>query len=567
MRAGFVCLTLALSALPVLAGERAKNPAEAVVFIRLIGSVHAQIEELGQTRTVDRDRLELGTGSGFLVSSDGYVVTNHHVVEPNDIVISEALRKATITLKPTRIEVCLSREMVEARGAPTQCLDASIVASDAAVDVAVLSVGGSNLPYVAMGDSDVVTSGQSTQALGYPFGRLLLLEDNTAKQPQTVPELSTIAGTISAIRSSSDAERRLLQIDGNLNPGASGGPLVDKEGFVVGVIRARLTEAPTIGFAIPINQAKAFFESHGLDHLMPARSLRLGAMSNLDAKGLALRLPDGFGDSSPLRQHVEAAAGIGDLALRVDRILSPLSLKQIEQQLVGTQSFERLSQTSSTDSRMFSRASAVSALIGQETAIAIDAGTESRMLYAIVDLGREKLVARFVGSAEQVAFNESVLRASLVSLDGRRLIAGGDASPPTNWSIAMATDGQRLVPFPAGWVLEPSAPTSCRGLAAFDTQGAAALPQDFTLVLRVGVWNASTAGPDQAAAACSSRRGSLGSSSYVLRADWMGVSYTIEGVFVRVGTQRMLQMEVLSTDAKASFAHALFAEWVKHSNP
>jgi hypothetical protein len=47
----------------------------------------------------------------------------------------------------------------------------------------------------------------------------------------------------------------------------------------------------------------------------------------------------------------------------------------------------------------------------------------------------------------------------------------------------------------------------------------------------------------------------------------MGVSYTIEGVFVRVGPQRMLQMEVLSTDAKASFARALFAEWVKRSSP
>ena len=567
MRAVLVCLTLALSALPVLAGERAKNPGEAVVFIRLIGNVHAQIEELGQTRTVDRDRLELGTGSGFLVSSDGYVLTNHHVVEPSDIVLTEALRKATITLKPTRIEVCLSREMVEARGAPTPCLDASIVASDAAVDLAVLSVGGANLPYVAMGDSDVVTSGQSTQALGYPFGRLLLLEDNTSKQPQTVPELSTIAGTISAIRSSPDAERRFLQIDGNLNPGNSGGPLVDKEGFVVGVIRARLTEAPSIGFAIPINQAKAFFELHGLDHLMPSRSLRLGALSNLDAKGLALRLPDGFGDSSPLRQHVEAAAGIGDLALRVDRILSPLSLKQIEQQLIGTASFERLSQASSTESRMLSRASAVPALIGQETATATDAGTEARMIYAIVDLGREKLVGRFVGSAEQVAFNESVLRASLISLEGRPLIAGGALSPPPDWSIAMASDGQPLVPFPTGWILEPSAPTSCRGVAAVDTQGGATLPQDFTLVLRVGVWNASTIVPDQASAACSSRRGSLGASSYVLRADWMGVSYTIEGVFVRVGTQRMLQMEVLSTDATASFARALFADWVKRSSP
>jgi S1-C subfamily serine protease len=565
MRAVLVCFALALSALPVAAGERAKNPSEAVVFIRLIGSIHAQIEELGQTRTVDRDRLELGSGTGFLVTSDGYVVTNHHVVEPNDIVLTEALRKATISLKPTRIEVCLSRELMESRGAPTQCLDASIVASDATLDLAVLSVGGTNLPYIALGDSDVASSGQPAQALGYPFGRQLLLDDSTSRRPQTVPELSTIAGTISAVRSS-DAERRLLQIDANLNPGNSGGPLVDRDGFAVGVIRARLVDAPSIGFAIPINQVKAFLESRGLDHLMPTRALRLGGVSNSDAKGLALRFPEGFSDTSPLRQHVEAATS-AELALRVDRILSPLSLKQIEQQLVGTQAFERLAQPGSTESRMFSPASAPSALLGQETGTATDAGTEARMIFAIVDLGREKLVGRFVGSAEQVAFNESVLRASLISLEGRPLITGGDVAPPANWPIATTLDGQRLVPFPAGWVLEPSAPTSCRGVAGFDTQGAATLPQDFTMVLRVGVWNASTVGPEQAAAACSSRRGSLGTASYVLRADWMGVSYTIEGVFVRVGAQRMLQMEVLSTDAKATFARALFAEWVKRSSP
>jgi S1-C subfamily serine protease len=564
MRVGLACLALALSALPAAAGERARNPAEAVVFIRLIGSVHAQIEELGQTRTVDQDRMELGSGTGFLVSSDGYVLTNHHVVEPSDVVITEALRKATIALKPTRIVVCLSREMVEARGAPSPCLDASVVASDATLDLAVLSVGGSNFPYVAMGDSDVVTSGQSTQALGYPFGRRLLLEDNGSKQPQTVPELSTVAGTVSAIRAS-DVERRFLQLDANLNPGNSGGPLVDKDGFAVGVIRARLADAASIGFAIPINQAKAFFESRGLDHLMPTRALRLGAMSNLDVKGLALRLPDGFGDTSPLRQRVDTAAGSGELSLRVDRILSTLTLKQVEQQLVGTEAFERVSQAGSNESRMFSRASGPSALIGQETG-ATDAGTEARMLYAIVDLGREKLVARFVGSSEQVAFNESVLRASLVSLEGRPLITG-DVTAPSNWSMAMGLDGQRLVPFPAGWILEPGAPTSCRGLSAFDIQAAGTPPQDFTLVLRVGVWNGSAVAPEQASGSCSSMRGSLGTASYVLRANWMGVSYTIEGVFVRVGTQRMLQMEVLSTDSKAALARAVFSEWVKRTNP
>ena len=565
MRTMFVCLALVLSALPATAGERAKNPGEAVVFIRLTGSVHAEIEELGQRRSLDRDRIELGTGSGFLISPDGYILTNHHVIEPADIVLTEGLLKATLALKPTRIEACLSREMVEARGAASQCFEASVAAADPTLDLAVLSIGGSSLPYIALGDSDTVTSGQPTQALGYPFGRLLQLEGNGANRREPVPELSTSAGTISAIRSAEN-QRRSLQINSTVNPGNSGGPLVDKDGFAVGVIRARLADTTGIAFAIPVNQAKALLEARGFDHLMPSRALRLGPLSTFEVKGLALRLPEGFNDTSPLRQRIEAAAASGEVTLRVDRILSPFSLKQVEQQLIATQAFERLSQASATDSRTLSRPSGPPTLLGQQTAIATDSSTDTRMIYAIVDLGREKLLARFVGTPEQVAFSESVLRASLASLEGRPLISGdASTSPPAKWSHAVAADSRPLAPFPAGWVLEPGSPTACRGLAAFDMQGAAMPSNDFTLVLRVGVWNAATMMLDDVAAACSSRRGSLGTASYVLRADWMGVSYAIEGIFVRTGPQRIMQMEVLSTDSNAAFARALLAEWVKQS--
>jgi S1-C subfamily serine protease len=563
MRAVFVWVSLAMIAAPAFAGERTRNPSDAVVLIRLTGSVHAQVEELGQRNTFDRDRVEIGSGTGFVISPDGYVLTNEHVVGPSEITINEGRRKGTITLKPTRIEVCFPREVAAALGMTVECSDASIAASDSALDLALLSMSAANVPYLALGDSDAISPGQPTQALGFPFGQQLSLDSGPSAR--AIPEITTTSGTISAVRSTADTERRYLQVSANVNPGNSGGPLIDRDGFVVGVIRSRLRDATGIAFAIPINQAKAFFESRGLDSLIPGRPIRLGAVHNLESKGLSLRLPEGFADDSALRLRVEAASRGDELSLRIDRVFSPLSLRQLEQQLIDTQTFERLS-TISNESRVMTRAGSPTLLVGEETASATDTGAEARVVYTILDLGREKLLARYVGSTEQVAFNESVLRASLASLEGQPVIVA-ETGPIARleWPSAPAAEGQRLPPFPAEWIIEPSAPSPCPGLTTANGRGAAVSPQDFTLMLRAAVWTTSAASPEDAAAACASRRGSLGPASYVLRADWLGVSYTIEGTFVRLDGRRLLQMEVLSTDVKAAAARTLLAEWTKRA--
>jgi S1-C subfamily serine protease len=565
MKTVYVWALAILTSASAIAGERAKNPSDAVVFIRLTGSVHAQIEEPAQKRTLDRDRVEIASGTGFVVSPDGYVLTNSHVIAPSDVILDDHFRKVTIALKPSRIEVCFSREVVAAGTAATQCFDGSVAASDPALDLALLSIGGSNLPYLAIGDSDGATPGQPIQALGYPLGSLLSLDAiDGAGGSGSVPELTTTAGTISAVRSTADSERRYLQVSATLNPGNSGGPLIDKDGFALGVIRARVRDAAAIVLAIPINQAKAFVESRGLDQLMPGRALRLGALANLETKGLALRLPEGFVDGSALRSRVEASRG-DDVALRIDRVFSPLSLRQLEQQLVGTQAFERLSSVSN-ESRVSTRAGSPPALLGQETATTGDTGVEARVVYAIVDLGREKLLARYVGNSEQVAFNESVLRTSLASLEGQPLIAGTGATiPRVEWPASPPAERSPLPSFPAGWIVEPSAPSICRGLATPTTTAAAMPPQDFTFVLRAAIWTTSTVAPEDAGTACASRRGSPGSASYASRADWLGVVYSIEGTFVRLDNGRLLQMEVLSTDTKAPVARTVLAEWVKRA--
>ena len=79
-----------------------------------------------------------------------------------------------------------------------------------------------------------------------------------------------------------------------MNPGNSGGPVVNRDGFVVGVVHSKLAKADAIGFAIPINEVKDFVDTIGLDQAMPVRRLRLGPLQNIEGKGLSLRLPEGF---------------------------------------------------------------------------------------------------------------------------------------------------------------------------------------------------------------------------------------------------------------------------------
>jgi hypothetical protein len=88
-------------------------------------------------------------------------------------------------------------------------------------------------------------------------------------------------------------------------------------------------------------------------------------------------------------------------------------------------------------------------------------------------------------------------------------------------------------------------------------------PQDFTVSLRAAVWTAAEFAPEQAASACSSRRAALGPASYASRAEWLGVSYAIEGTFARLGAQQMIQIEAVAPDRHSAFARALLAAWTR----
>lgn len=163
-----------------------------------------------------------GKGSGFIVSKDGYILTNNHVIEGAD--------KITVSLADGRQ------------------LDAKIVGKDPTFDLAVIKVTAGNLPVLPLGDSDAVQVGEWVVAIGNPFGL-----DHTV----TVGVISAKNRSIRAGNVSFDG---FLQTDAAINPGNSGGPLLDLDGKVVGINTAIIPYAQGIGFAIPINMAKSVID-------------------------------------------------------------------------------------------------------------------------------------------------------------------------------------------------------------------------------------------------------------------------------------------------------------------
>ena len=440
-----------------------------------------------------------------------------------------------------------------------------MAASDPALDLALLFVAGTDFPYVALGDSDAVTAGLTVDTLGYPLGREVEV-GKIASAPELVPEISTTPGAISALRAGEGGERRYLQITNTLNPGNSGGPLVDRDGFAVGIIRMKLVNADGIGFAIPINAAKDFLEAHGLDRQLPTRRFRLAPFQRLDGKGVGLRIAEGLADISPFRSHVESDSRDAPITLRIDRVVSSWSPKQLEQSLLSSQSFEQGSLTA-VPRQGPGQATGGAPLLGRAVGTAADGKQALALDYAIVDLGAEKLIARYVGAPEQMAFNASVWRESLMTLEGTRLLEGGIERVDTlAWTAAPIVVGQRSLPVPAGWIAEASGPSPCAGLPPPATVTTWFPGADSTITMRVAVWPRSDLRPDSAASSCSSRRGSAGIASYASRADFLGIPYVIEGVFISIHPGQVIQLEVVAPAPKSDFAGRLLAAWLTKAN-
>jgi S1-C subfamily serine protease len=195
--------------------------------VAAIGKVEASVVNINTIR-FERDAFlhvhpARGIGSGFIIDDKGHILTNHH-----------------ITAGSREIEVALT---------DGRAFEGKLVGSDPANDLAVVKIDTSDLPVAELGSSSELRVGQTVIAIGNPFG--------------LVGGPSVTVGVVSALNRHILSERvyeNLIQTDASINPGNSGGPLLDLTGKVVGINTANIPGAQGIGFAIPINTAKAVLD-------------------------------------------------------------------------------------------------------------------------------------------------------------------------------------------------------------------------------------------------------------------------------------------------------------------
>ncbi len=172
-----------------------------------------------------------GSGSGIIISQDGYIVTNNHVIEG---------------AKTIKVILNNSKEY-----------DARVIGADSKTDLAVLKIDAKDLPAAVMGDSDLLEAGERCVAIGNPLGQELAG--------------SLTQGIISALNRTLTVDNvtyTLIQTDAAINPGNSGGALVNIYGEVIGIntVKVSSSQIEGLGFAIPANNAKPIIEdliNHG----------------------------------------------------------------------------------------------------------------------------------------------------------------------------------------------------------------------------------------------------------------------------------------------------------------
>lgn len=233
-------------------------------------------------------RKQKSLGSGFLVSADGYIVTNNHVVAEADVI--------NVTL--------------DERNGKGRHFKATLIGSDEETDLALLKVESREpLPFLVFGNSDALKVGQWLLAIGNPFGL-----DHTV----TCGILSAKGRNIR-----SGPFDNFLQTDASINPGNSGGPLLNMEGQVVGINTAIIASGQGIGFAIPSNMAAKI-----IDQIKDGKKISRGwigvTIQDVDensAKALGLKDAAGALIGNVMENEPAHKAGVldGDVIIAVDK--------------------------------------------------------------------------------------------------------------------------------------------------------------------------------------------------------------------------------------------------------
>ena len=183
-----------------------------------------------QYRQNGTEKKEVGGGSGFIVSADGLLVTNKHVVDQDEVSYTVFMNDGTK-------------------------FEAEVLAKDTINDLAVIKIDGDNLPYLEFGDANKLKVGQTVIAIGNALAEF--------RNTVSVGVVSGLSRSITAGNGRGQSEQldEVIQTDAAINPGNSGGPLLDTTGKVIGVNVAVALGSENIGFALPANIASDIVDS------------------------------------------------------------------------------------------------------------------------------------------------------------------------------------------------------------------------------------------------------------------------------------------------------------------
>ncbi len=276
-------------------GKTLMTPAE--VYASTVNSV-VSINCSAISTNIFGQRVEsASSGSGFIITADGYIVTNYHVV------------KGASSISVTMYN--------------GDTYKAVLVGGDADYDLAVLKVEGKDLPVVALGDSTKANVGDTVLAIGNPLGEL------TFSQTQ---------GSVSSANRAINVDGtpfNMLQVDASINPGNSGGPLMNLYGEVIGIVSAKYssyadTVVEGVGFAIPISDVQAIITDimeNGQVTGKPYLAITAGTMTPEMAQQYQIDLTEGVFVYAVVKDGAAANAGLrlGDVITKLDeRIITSM---------------------------------------------------------------------------------------------------------------------------------------------------------------------------------------------------------------------------------------------------
>ena len=251
----------------------------------------SKIKNAGTTIFLEDSTSSLGLGTGVIVSSDGYILSNEHVT-------GSKYSNCYVTLEDGRT------------------FTASVLWSDSSIDLSISKINAKNLPYASLGDSDNIRVGEIVYAIGNPLGYEF--------------QRTVTAGVISALNrtiridenDTSTYMEDLIQTDATINPGNSGGPLIAADGTMIGITSVKITSAEGIGFAVPINVVKPIIERYQKDGKFEEASLGIFAYDKnvipyIDSN---LELTQGIYVAQISLDSPAAKTGlqVGDVILKID---------------------------------------------------------------------------------------------------------------------------------------------------------------------------------------------------------------------------------------------------------